>query len=361
MFSCPYCDSTRPTSDGVLSHVKLKHQDLMKLETACTHFDCNRKFVNFHAYKKHWISSHAPRTSVVSKPPTVEEHNQPQSFEVQSGGEIVHSENPLTEKCTNDALIPEADLGQVVNDLVNEYANHCHDIKLFTETAYNYVASIALKIYANPAMPRKNVVDVIGILMDFHNSKLMNMISSKCMTKDVQPMTQILNNAFLFFRSEHKALKFFEERGYLIMPRTIVLDSPYGFRTKNAECIPATICDKLQFIPMREVLKRYLSMPGVLEKVIANIERLKKDKSFNSVFKSKMYEEIEKRYPGKFFLLLLLYNDDFEINNCLGSHRVISKIGAVYCTFLGLPAECESTRKHILIPVTQICRSSRLW
>ncbi|KAJ8682346.1 hypothetical protein QAD02_018138 [Eretmocerus hayati] len=349
MFSCPYCDSTRSSSDGLLGHVKLKHKDLMCLETACTHFDCKKKFVNFHAFKKHSISSHAQSTSIASKPATLSENNQTRDSGMQIDGNFVRPASILTEECKHDDFIPESDLGQGVNDLIAEYEKHCDDIKIFTETAYNYVASIVLKIYADPALARKNVDDVIGILIDFYNSKVMTMILSKCVTKNIDVMTQIINNAFSFFRSEHKAFTFFKERGYLIMPETVTLASLYGSRTKNAECIPTTISDKLQFILMREVLKRYLSMPGVLEKIIKNIERLKRDESFNSVFKSEMYKEIEKRYVGKFFLLLLLYNDDFEINNCLGSHRVISKIGAVYCTFFGLPPEYASQLENIFL------------
>ncbi|KAJ8685944.1 hypothetical protein QAD02_021737 [Eretmocerus hayati] len=137
MLSCPYFDSKRSTNDGFLSHIKLEYRDLMQFETVCTHFGCNNKFMNFHADEKHLISSHAQRTSMMFNPSTVSVHDKTQNCEMQIGGETARPISPLIEKCKGNDFIPDADLGQVVGDLITDYDSHCDNIKTFTKTAYN--------------------------------------------------------------------------------------------------------------------------------------------------------------------------------------------------------------------------------
>lgn len=53
--------------------------------------------------------------------------------------------------------------------------------------------------------------------------------------------------------------------------------------------------------------------------------------------------------PNKFLLPLLLYYDDFEVNDPLGSHAGNQKLGAVYISIPCLPSEIVSSLENIFL------------
>lgn len=60
-------------------------------------------------------------------------------------------------------------------------------------------------------------------------------------------------------------------------------------------------------------------------------------------------EKIKKHFEDKFVLPLFIYYDDIEINNPLGTHAVLQKLGAVYFTIPCLPPEFRSTLDNIFL------------
>ncbi|XP_066595409.1 uncharacterized protein [Prorops nasuta] len=70
---------------------------------------------------------------------------------------------------------------------------------------------------------------------------------------------------------------------------------------------------------------------------------------YSSILDGEIWQSIEKRYHGKIVLPLLLYFDDFEINNPLGSHSNIQKIGAVYYTIPCMPRKYGSILENIFL------------
>ena len=55
------------------------------------------------------------------------------------------------------------------------------------------------------------------------------------------------------------------------------------------------------------------------------------------------------RYGNKIVLPLLMFFDDYENNNPLGSHKGISKCGAAYLSLPCLPPECQSKLENIFL------------
>lgn len=84
--------------------------------------------------------------------------------------------------------------------------------------------------------------------------------------------------------------------------------------------------------------------------IIAYIEQCKNNDSIIiSIIQSEFWQSIEKNSKGKIILPLILLFDDIEINNPLGSHKCINKLGAVYCTIPCLPDEYASRLENIFL------------
>lgn len=79
---------------------------------------------------------------------------------------------------------------------------------------------------------------------------------------------------------------------------------------------------------------------------------MRESKSSNvltSIIDGNFWKRIEKQFAEKLVIPLLLYFDDFEINNPLGSHSGIHKIGAIYCTIPTIPDIYSSMLENIFL------------
>lgn len=107
---------------------------------------------------------------------------------------------------------------------------------------------------------------------------------------------------------------------------------------------------QIAIVSLQLVLKKFFEVPHVFSKIIANIENCKNnDNVITSVIQTKFWQSIEKCAVGKTILPLVIYFDDFEINNPLGLHKGISKLGAVYCTIPCLPDQYSSKLESIFL------------
>lgn len=68
-----------------------------------------------------------------------------------------------------------------------------------------------------------------------------------------------------------------------------------------------------------------------------------------SIVDGTVWKRFEEQYAEKIILSLLLYFNDFEINNPFGSHSGVHKIGAVYCTIPTILNEYSSMLENIFL------------
>ncbi|KAL7290875.1 hypothetical protein TKK_0015607 [Trichogramma kaykai] len=104
-------------------------------------------------------------------------------------------------------------------------------------------------------------------------------------------------------------------------------------------------------LPLDESLKIFLELPGILEEVIAYIKTLKNEKQIisnimqGSLWKTK-YEHLNKT---NMTLPLVLFFDDFEPGNGLGSHAGEQKLGGAYMSMPFLTPRLVSKLENILV------------
>lgn len=105
---------------------------------------------------------------------------------------------------------------------------------------------------------------------------------------------------------------------------------------------------KICIIPLEKILQKFLELPEVYNKIICNIKKIKQNKKRTSLLQSEVWHSIEQQYNND-VLPLILYFDEFEINNPLGSHRGIHKLGVVYCIIGGINEEYASLLENIFV------------
>ena len=216
--------------------------------------------------------------------------------------------------------------------------------KLIEQNALKLVAFLHAQIHFS----RQDIQNVIKIFVDFYRNMLLKIITSKEST-DLKNKIKILDTAFEPFKTDYLTKQYFENMGTFIKPKSIPISAQLGFKLKNGKKIAITKTTDIQVIPIKKVLKRYLEMPGVLKTIEAHINKCLKSNKFDSLFKGTLYQSLEKRENNSLNFPYLVYDDDYEINNCVGSRKVINKIVAVYLELCGLPEEFSSQLQNIFL------------
>lgn len=81
---------------------------------------------------------------------------------------------------------------------------------------------------------------------------------------------------------------------------------------------------------MKMVLQKFLETSNVLSSILEHIKECKSNKAIMSNIQGELWQSIESQFVEKTVFPLILYFDDVEINNPLGSRANIQKLGAVY-------------------------------
>ena len=105
---------------------------------------------------------------------------------------------------------------------------------------------------------------------------------------------------------------------------------------------------KICVISLKKLFKIILELPGTYELLLSYIKKSKQSNSVTNHLQSKLWHSIEQKYENV-VLPLILYFDDFEINNPFGTHRGIHKLGVVYCTIGCIPEEYSSQLENIFL------------
>ncbi|CAH0547809.1 unnamed protein product [Brassicogethes aeneus] len=219
------------------------------------------------------------------------------------------------------------------------------------------------KWYANKNISRKEIQFIINDVSTFYQRSLDSIADktisilidnnvSDSVSSDVINLFSQINKPFDDLSSEYLRFKQYKEQGTLIQPECILLGSIPSTKTVNGV---TKICSQevfTQFIPMRKVLKAFFELPTILERTLLYMDLVKSDTDTISNFtQGTLWSKILSQYHADDVVLpLFLYFDDFETNNCLGSHAGDGgKIGAVYISLPCLPPELYSKLDNIFL------------
>ena len=95
----------------------------------------------------------------------------------------------------------------------------------------------------------------------------------------------------------------------------------------------------------------FLELPNVLKEILEYMksELLRPPGIYTSVYNGEYWRKLVKECPGKTFIGIYLYYDDFGISDPLSTAAKIYKIGGLYFTFVGLPAKFISMTENVFL------------
>lgn len=195
--------------------------------------------------------------------------------------------------------------------------------------------------------------DIVGRL----KSKTMLLFShfGHDQSPQVQELCQEFSDAaepFKGLETDYKQIRYFTESGNFIQPvEEFFPGVSYIQRRDSAtgSVRQVAMTDSYQRIPLQPLLVKILELPGILQ---AMMEWQEKERlALKDIFDG----EFCKRHPlflKEVSVPLLLYNDDCETVNPLGSKTGVHKLGFVYFILKSLPPDLLSNlQSHLLLAV----------
>mgnify|MGYP001797965058 CR=1 FL=1 len=212
-----------------------------------------------------------------------------------------------------------------------------------------------LSMYAKGNASRKmiqEVVDNTAAHAESSNStistRLQRVIAVAANEKDLSPafhqelsslddIVKSSSRPFQFLQTDHQRISAFRSQG-LVMPRPFHV----GRRTERTNAGALNIVSsQAQYIPIIETLLPYMNLPDTDEKCDGDLLTCYKD---GDRYKDSAYF---KKYPQA--LRLVLYNDDIELANPLGSRSGVHKLCMFYIMVHGKLSPSKLTSIHLAL------------
>lgn len=290
MFICSICSRPQPTYFFLKRHISVHHVHKKGTKLICGQFECTRAFNSLPSLYKHIRQKHFVKNNSVEKNTSAED------IPKQGASKIVK----ISDNETSDSEQSSEGCAYVHNDF-HEFLFMC-------------------KQYAKPHLSRKDVNDIIKdtkTMVESYNSGQYN---------DWKPFENI--------STETRRINLFKQRGCFVTPQTISLGRVDGFAAKSSE---------MQFISLKRTLECRFADDSFRHRVDHYIS----EQSLHLTdFKDGLsYGAMSSNSA----LPYVLYFDDFETGNPLGSHKGVHKVGAIYCSLRCLPTYMYSNLSNIYL------------
>lgn len=171
-----------------------------------------------------------------------------------------------------------------------------------------------------------------------------------CTENNLNVKLKMLKNAFCNVSTEYRFFNLLEEKNCLIKPVSVIINFQLQPRRVRNKKTSVNQSYKIETIPMKLVLKRFLELQNVYQFIIDFMNNPRKGPSL--MLQSELWKQIASDFKDKLVLPLSIYFDDYEINNPLGTHRGRHKMRAVYYNISSIPSEfCSKLNKIFLAQI----------
>ena len=335
-FTCFKC--LKPITGSVshfFNHIKYIHNINASTATniICHESGCLHHFSHCKTYKKHIIRHHLPRQRV------------PADFRNGINDILDVDDHEIDEDVDDDhnEIVTE----EIRTDLKHEAALFFASLKRTTGIPISTIKTIT-----------EHVEELMDTTVDHLKSKLI-LMKDVCQNGVLTPrnfetaITECdhLKDSFASIKSEYNQLKYAKELGVIVLPEENILGSTYSasLNKSTGRMEQVKKSESFMYVSIQEVLKLYLQLPGMMRAIL---EHQRNEDAETGVLKSyqdgrffkEMFQEV-----GCVVLPVLLYSDDWEPANPLGSRKGVHKLCAFYMSLLCLPRKFQSRLNSILL------------
>ncbi|KAB0798233.1 hypothetical protein PPYR_09226 [Photinus pyralis] len=347
--NCIFCEKFCINVNQLFTHIKFKHNDAKHF--SCNESGCHRQYQNLHMFKKHLVNKHKFNKFCVNKGQLdVRLNDQNITTNVSLLSEFHESNASLSNvpQCNGPS---DVQILENVGDISSRHINE--NIRL---SVINFIS----KLHNNASLNRTDINQIINDTAELFSTGFITMIKNKIkpymtnapveLIEEIEAVFNHLDNPFFDLKTEHLRIKYFEKSNYFIKPQSFAIGTLTDTLRKNDKIILNIKESEGIFISMIDTLQAFLELPGVLEKIFEYKHFLEtSSNSIQNLMQANYWRKLVTKLPNKILLPLIIYYDDFESSNPLGSHAGVYKIGAVYYTLPVIPPQYSSQLDNIFL------------
>lgn len=336
MVVCCHCEFICNVDSIMIKHLSSLHAHEPFFR--CMESECLRSFHNINSFAKHRKKEHfCPVISVNS--PIMEPVllNEIRSIELDDGAIVGTS---YTKENSNLDIPCTKNIDSVASKI---------EI-IHPEYKLQYLA----KLHSYGDVPRSRVVNIVNDTSDFISEEIESIIidlkNCNLMNDDLEKKLNERKRPFKSLETEFLQFKAFSKTKTYVPPEQILLGVREEYRKKRNIMTLTKIKTTAEFIPIRHVLRIFFELPGYYIETINYINDLKDKKLIRNFIQSPFWQnQIQNFHLNKTVFPVMIYFDDYENNNPLGSHAGLAKCGAVYFFLPFLPENLRSKLNNIFL------------
>lgn len=312
----------------------------------CPINSCHRLYNRRDTFKKHVITNHSEH--IVVKDKFIGNVTSPQT---KNPSKSATGEKSCSDDSTNNTNIFDINAA----------------LKKFNDVLQKAVIHFIAKFYDDLSFNRSMIQDIIIRVGSLMKSGVFDIIKDCCSqifgnienTKDnlngITNMINMLENLFDPLNTDYKRIKYFNDSNMLIKPIEQILGVTYQQKKENNEKIMALKNNYSYFVPMRQSLKTFLEIPKVFKTILNYQQKLldtfnEKKSCMAHLVHGSLWRKLRSLFPDDQIVFpLIVYFDDFEPLNPIGSHAGSYKIGSVYYSIGTVPSEYSSRLENIFL------------
>ena len=327
-YTCSKCgEIAAADANGLVWHLRNRHACMVGRmfsgPITCGQNGCMRTFRYSYALVRHIESIHGDPEND-NGVPIMDGNDQPMGHVNPADNDVVPDEQPVLPVMNEDQ----------VKKSVGVFVAKMKASSSTVQSTVDHVVTETSSLFS----------DVVGML----KSKTEEFLQHRNIGQDDDERNQLLEvfnqfqHPFAELETSYQQQQYFTRSGYYIKPREIPLGREYrSHNNPNAEhvCQDAQH-STFQYIPLNALLKVVLEgkgfMRAILENPVSN-DGIMRD------FHDGLFCREHIFFSDQRNIQLLLYTDECEITNPLGSKAGLHKIGVIYCTILNLPPRFRSS------------------
>lgn len=346
MFKCPHCNQNLVSLKLFLDHLKSDHSSIK--EFICCFSNCNRKYTIRQSYRSHLLRC-------------VEKENV-----FPTNVNIIVNENVSSDivNINESELIPCNYNSEDNSQRIEKNLNFMNEMELD-------VLNLALSMYNENYFARKNVLKILKQSFDLFLSHLTVFYESIKKAEAFQAQSVILNKidelkSYYLITTEHKFFKKLEALGYLIFSKSLVIGRNKFPTNKENSIILKETKITVEIVDLCKTFDSFFNKTNMLTDILDYINSLdssESDSISNFIQTETWKKKISLINPDQETLLLplFLYSDDYECNNCLGSHAGSSgKVCGVYVMIPCLPEFLQSKISQIFVAMQFLSKHRKI-
>lgn len=347
---CFHCPAFKVNSlDSMMKH--LEHECSARFESSSSSDwpcgNCGRQYAEKRCLKRHIQDKHLSRIPFLHPSPCKSSSGSPRRIP-----------NSPMRTPTKFVTAPAVSLSPFQSRRAPTPAN-LRDVETYLT---EQLAVLVSQFHSNPGMTEKSVQSFVESFRSFQQDVLyvtlrqmydwFDSAGQSCnhLIEFQNTLKIILEKCVVPLSTIHRRFTYFKDNNTYIPPEPV-------YFTRSSVQSKRGAVEKIlagQFIPVRRVLAKLLSIPNLLKEMDKYVGSLKDPEGgichyIHSPGWSRVMDGCSFHDSDVIWLPLHLYFDEFEAGNPLGSRRGVNKLGAVYLSIPSLPIRFVSKIKFIFL------------